>query len=339
MKVLQIGAKNYPPAHGGTETVVHNLVQSLSDQIEFDLLVEWEQELVDNVEVIPKNLNYFKKMLYFLEYARKNNVDIIHFHNEKYIPMAILLSAIFRKIVLTVHGVHFRSPKWNYFVRGLFWVVDVLGSIFITRLVHCSEYDQRAFKKLIFFRKTYYVNNGTKISDTAQVKEDLIHKDTYIFLGRITPAKNVLKLVESAEKQMIKVDIYGRLDQECPEYCSEFMRLVKQSKFVNYKGVINHDKVFSKIKEYKAFLYITIMEGLPLAVLEAASCGLPLILSNIPHHTYLNLPKVWYVDFKNPILPKPNELENGIQNRKYVIDNFTIKKMGTDYKRIYESIK
>ena len=42
MKVLQVGAKNYPPAHGGTERVVYNIVNSIAD-VGFHLLVDWLQ--------------------------------------------------------------------------------------------------------------------------------------------------------------------------------------------------------------------------------------------------------------------------------------------------------
>lgn len=338
MKVLQIGAKNFPPAHGGTETVVYHIVQSLRDIVDFKILVEWKQDLVENVESIPENLSYLNKMYFILKYARKNEIDIIHFHNEKYIPMAIVLSMVFKRIVLTVHGVHFRSPKWNYFTRSVFWIVDVLGSFFVKRLVHCSEYDKKTFEKITFFRQTYYVNNGTVLAKQPQKIGEIIHEDTYVFLGRITPAKNVIKLVQAATKQKIKVDIFGRLDKECKSYVDEFLSIVSMSEYVFYKGEIRHEDVFNKMKEYKAFLYITIMEGLPLAVLEAASCGLPLILSEIPHHTYLRFPNVHYVEHNNPILPLPENIVGGIENRDHVQKYFSVEQMGENYLKIYKSI-
>jgi len=91
------------------------------------------------------------------------------------------------------------------------------------------------------------------------------------------------------------------------------------------------------MKKYRAFLYITIMEGLPLAVLEAASCGMFLILSNIPHHTFLNLPDVKYVDVKDPEIPYPAEITSGEQNREFVLANFSNKKMGEEYLKLYNS--
>ena len=80
------------------------------------------------------------------------------------------------------------------------------------------------------------------------------------------------------------------------------------------------------------------MEGLPLSVLEAASCGMPLILSNIPHHTFLRLPDVYYVDINNPNIPYPDQINNSHKNRQYIIENFSVEKMGNEYSYIYKSL-
>lgn len=336
MKVLHVGAKNYPPAHGGTERVVYNIVNAIAS-VDFYLMVEWDQQLTDRISLLPDDKGYMGKMMYILKFARKHGIDIIHFHNEKYIPMAMMLSLVFRKIVLTVHGVHFRSPKFSLFHRIVFWVVDVLGTVFLPRMVYCSEYDSMAFSKYIFFRKTYFINNGTNISETAQREQDIEFPDTYIYLGRITPAKNVVRLVEAATEQKRKLHLYGVLDKQCPEYCDLVLAKVKESDYVEYRGTVSHDKVFETMKKYRAFLYITIMEGLPLAVLEAGSCGIPLILSNIPHHTYLRFPNVRYVDVKNPQIPAPSEICAGTENRAHVLKHFSNKQMGDEYLKIYNS--
>jgi glycosyltransferase involved in cell wall biosynthesis len=204
-------------------------------------------------------------------------------------------------------------------------------------MVYCSEYDSIAFSKYIFFRKTYYINNGTNICETPQEKNDIQYPDTYIYLGRITPAKNVVRLVDAATEQKIKVHLYGVLDKQCPDYCDLVLAKVNESDYVEYKGTVSHDKVFGTMKKYRAFLYITIMEGLPLAVLEAGSCDIPLILSNIPHHTYLKFPNVKYVDVKNPQIPRPSEITSERANRKHVLDHFSNEQMGKEYLEIYNS--
>ena len=73
MKVLQVGAKNYPPAHGGTKRVVYNIVHSIA-AIDFHLMVEWEQPQTEKINVIPNSLGYFGRMQYILKYAKQNGI-------------------------------------------------------------------------------------------------------------------------------------------------------------------------------------------------------------------------------------------------------------------------
>ena len=338
MKVLQVGAKNYPPAHGGTERVVYNIVNSIDD-IDFFLMVEWEQLQSEKINVIPQSLGYFGRMKYILKYVRQNGIDVIHFHNEKYIPMAILLTFVFPKIVLTIHGVHWRSPQFSWFLRVAFWLIDVLGTIFLPRMVQCNEHEAKVFGKYIFFRKTWFVNNGTPVADAIQTEGDIVYKDKYVFLGRITPVKNVLALIEAANKRKIKVDIYGKLDNERKMYCDKVLAAISKSEYVEYKGEVPYNQVLDTIKKYKAFLNVSITEGLPLSVLEAASCGMHLILSDIPYHTFLKFPAVTYVDVKKPEIPYPDQIKPGTENRQYVIDHFSIENMGREYNKIYNSFR
>jgi glycosyltransferase involved in cell wall biosynthesis len=337
MKVLHVGAKNYPPNHGGTERVVYNIVNSIDD-VEFLIMVEWDQEESDHIVPIPKGLGYIGRLFYIFNYIKMNAIDIVHFHNEKYIPMAAFIS-IFRKgVVLTDHGAQSKNPKYSILVRSLFKITEIFGATFIRRMTFCSEYDQIQMSKIIPFRKCYFVNNGTDICETSQKESDIIYPDTYVYLGRITPQKNIVNLIKVSDQQMIKVDIYGNFDKDCPEYTKEVMDLLDKSQYVKYKGVISYDQVFETIKKYKAFLYLTIMEGLPLSVLEAASCGMYLILSDIPYHTYLSMPAVSYINLKDMKIPNPEQIGSGRENRDHIIRNFSNQEMGKNYKKIYNSL-
>lgn len=337
MKVLHVGAKNYPPNHGGTERVVHNIVNSIPD-VEFFIMVEWSHEVSNNIILMPKNFGYIGRLFFILKFVLKNNINIIHFHNEKYIPMAVFFSSFKKGVVLTDHGAQSKNPKYSLGIRVLFRITEILGATFIRRMTFCSEYDQIQMSKIIPFRKCYFVNNGTDICDKVQKKSDILYPDTYVYLGRITPQKNIINLIISANSQNIKVDLYGNFDKDCPNYTEEVMALVNKSQYVQYKGVIPYDQVFETIKKYKAFLYITIMEGLPLSVLEAASCGVYLILSDIPYHTYLSMPAVSYVNLKNLFIPYPVEIGSGEENRRHIISTFSNQEMGKNYKYIYDNI-
>ena len=205
MKVLHVGAKNYPPNHGGTERVVYNIVNSIDD-IEFLIMVEWDQEESDHIVAIPKKLGYIGRLYFILKYIKVNAIDVVHFHNEKYIPMAAFLSFFKKGVVLTDHGAQSKNPKYSLLIRSMFKITEIFGAVFIRRMTFCSEYDQIQMSKIIPFRKCYFVNNGTDIYESGQNESDIVLKDTYVYLGRITPQKNIVNLIISANKQKIKVD-------------------------------------------------------------------------------------------------------------------------------------
>lgn len=57
---------------------------------------------------------------------------------------------------------------------------------------------------------------------------------------------------------------------------------------VHVIGYCSHEAVMQFLEGADAFVSLSCYEGLPLAVLEAASCRLPLILSDIPAHRYIS---------------------------------------------------
>ncbi len=336
MKVLHVGAKNYPPSHGGTERVVYDLVNNDKD-IDSHILVEFEQEESINIKILPKG--YLKKLKFILKYVEVNNIEVVHFHNETYVPLALLFSLRNKKNLVTIHGCHFTNPKYNLLQRFSILFFDIVGAALLPRLVFCNEVDKTKFSKWIPFRKIYFVPNGVKSPGTNRnivVKES---KDTIVYLGRISPEKNLHKLIKEADKANTFIHIYGAFDDRRPEFNTSINAALNQSKFAVWKGSVDYSEVFQTLAKYDTFIYPSISEGLPLSVLEAATCGLKLILSNIPQHKILNFPAVHYINPESFNLSLINFDKDGILNQKHVNDNFSIDRMIKGYKEIYNSLK
>lgn len=335
MKVLHVGPKNYPPAHGGTERVVFDIVSCLEGQVETYILVDFEQEETDSIKVMPNG--YMNKLRFIYHFVKDNDIDVVHFHNETFIPLALLYSFVNRRILLTIHGCHFTNPKYNYFQRFSILVFDVLGAIFLPRLVFCSKVDKIKFSKWVPFRKIYFVANGVnpinKNIETSN-KQD----ETYVYLGRISPEKNLIRLIDVAEQSKRMVHIYGAFDDRKEEFNQKVKNVLNKSSYVKWMGSVPYSDVLDVLSQYKTFIYPSLSEGLPLSVLEAASCGLNLILSDIPQHKILNFPIVKYI---NPLSFELNQKfigNEGHKNKEFVLQNYSTKQMANNYFKIYKSL-
>lgn len=334
MKILHVGPKNYPPSHGGTERVVFNII-TFSKDIESHVMVDFPQKEENNISVLPRS--YLKKLNFIVDYVKTKNIDVVHFHNETYIPLAILYSFFSRKNIVTIHGCHFTNPKYNYLQRFFILFFDLLGAFVLPRLIFCSKIDKERFSKMLPIRKLYYVPNGVELPE-----DDVLNLGTkdqsVVYLGRISPEKNLLRLIEEVDKAKINLHIYGAFDNRRPEFNELVKQKLENSQYAEWKGSVNYSDVITTFCRYKTFIYPSVSEGMPMSVLEAASCGLQLILSDIPQHKVLNFPSVIYLNTKSFNLDKLINNVDGQENRKHVEANFTIERMVNEYIEIYKSL-
>ena len=334
MKVLHVGSKNYPPDHGGTERVVFDIATG-SENFENYILVEWEQEETNNIKVMP--YGFCNKLQFITKFVKKEKIDIVHFHNEAYIPIALIYSVINRKTLLTIHGCHFTNPKYNWFQRISILLFDILGAIFLPRLVFCNEVDQNQFMKWVPFRDLFFVPNGVK-TPSFQANENDEFKGVLVYLGRISPEKNLLRLIEASNSSEKLVHIYGAFDERRVRFNKTIKNAIKNSNYVEWKGSVPYSQVLQTLAKYKTFVYPSLSEGLPLSVLEAASCGLNLILSDIPQHKILHFPSVYYINPLSFNLKINFGDEDGILNKRFTLENYSISRMVNGYIEIYNSL-
>jgi len=332
MKVLHVGSKNYPPAHGGVEKVVYDITNDNSEY-DFYILTEWENnKKLDNVKTLPKR--FFKKFSFLLSFIKSNSIDVIFFHKETYSIFATFFSILGYKTTLVFHGLAWRISRWGYIYRSIFYIMDIISCALVDKVVFVSETDLNYYKKILFWRKFYYIPNGVSCNEDFVIKKRL---QRLCYLGRISPEKNILNLIKSANTYKIKIDLYGPFDKRDKEFNQTALDLIRNSKYIEWKGAVETDLVYNVLRKYNVFINPSFSEGMPVSVLEAAANKCYLVLSNIEAHRKLDFPDVTYIDCKNIILENLDKKKYSKNNYSFVAANYSIESMRNKYNKLYSN--
>jgi len=103
----------------------------------------------------------------------------------------------------------------------------------------------------------------------------------------ITPRKRVFELAQAAVQAQTPLWVIGKSYTETDPYGQRFVQLAEQhSQIIRYEGAIgDRAKLAQAYREARGFVLLSSMESLSLSALEAAGCGCPLLLSQLPWAT------------------------------------------------------
>ena len=292
--------------------------------------------------------------------------DIIHIQFT--MPLGfnfLLLSSLsrFKKhIIIHTHGHDvFAIPNINYGLRSKI-IGRVLAKYSWNRakkiIAVCKSAKLVIEKNGINSEKIEVVYNGIdenrffKIEDEIPPELSTIKKDSdFIFLSvsSSVPVKNHLMMINAFKavvkkyhmKKKIKLVLIG---PDNKNVSSE----VKNS-HIHYLGRISHDQISKFYSNVDAFILPSLSEGHPWSLIEAMSCELPVIASNVggipetlEDPTFLcdpldqnNIQKRIEQIVK---MPETERRKIGLANRQRVLNQFTLDRHVTQLKKIYEKM-
>ncbi|WP_338883820.1 glycosyltransferase family 4 protein [Xenorhabdus sp. TH1] len=250
-------------------------------------------ELVREISIV----NDIKALYALWKIIKKHRFDIIHTHSSKTGVLGRIAAWLNRTklIVHTVHGFSFPVAR-NKMQYLLFWLMEKIGSACGDITICLHEDDMRISTQVVRInrKKILIIGNGV---DTERFKPySLQHrqqlrtqlgdiKDNEVIvgmIGRLWPQKNPMYLLNALAK-LIKdypyVKCYFIGDGELREEMTEFISKNQLENNVKLFGWRNDTEVFLNI--FDVFVLPSLWEGMPLAILEAKSCGLPCLVSNI----------------------------------------------------------
>lgn len=281
----------------GTTTQLFNLINNLNkNKKEIFILTlskENKNSKIDEFKKICTVINLNVSRLNFWGATRKlnkiiNDIEphIIHSHTLR----PDILNAFYKKSRYnTISTIHSHSGEFFYNTYGLlgmfFYKVHKYAMKNINVLVACSHSVQR-YTENITNNNVKVIFNGTEIRNNIDDINILIEgrrsnkKKKIVYVGSLTHLKNVKFLIDSFLKFNVtnKYELILIGDGELSSYAKEF-----SEKGVKVLGEINN--VNSFLQKADILISASKSEGLPMAVIEGMSYGLPVLLSDIPSHT------------------------------------------------------
>lgn len=318
MKIVVTGTRGIPNIMGGVETHCEELFPRIakrgmdvtlirrSNYVQDDLK-EWNGvKLVTLPSPKKKSFEAIIHTFRAINEAKRQGADVLHVHAigpALLVPYAKLLGM---KVVFTHHGPDYDRDKWGLAAKTILKWGERMGCMFADDVIVISNVIKKLIaKKYGRAERVHLIYNGVsepEICDYPEYFKDLgIENGKYILgMCRFVPEKNLHHLVEAfvkwkrknTDKADIKLVLAGDTDFE--DAYSLGLKEMARKNGVVLTGFIKGRKLHSLLTNCRCYCLPSSHEGLPIALLEAMSYGVKVVVSDIPANLEVGLPKEDY---------------------------------------------
>ena len=268
-------------------------------------------------------IKYIKIFKQIKVLVKKNPTAIFYLHTPLASHLFRLLTFLRRlKIIYFVHGFRFTlmtNPIKAFFFKTVEEILSFKTNIFIT--INNEDYN---YAKFNMFKKTacYKINGVGLDLSKDHFKKKIINKrgvKKILVIAAYKKEKGYLELLKVAE--ILK---NRKIEIECFGYGENYkFNSIKIKKKLNNISFNNFDvNLENKIKRYDILLHLSKREGLPVAVMQSLSEGLPVLCYNIRGNKDLVIDKFngYFIQSYRDVPNKIHylNLENGYFNKMRV---------------------
>lgn len=309
---MLLGMRGFPDVQGGVEKHTEKLAVALTKLgCEIEAVVRSDfvpkgTKRWRNIRIVrlwnsrTKGVETFVHTFCGVLYAAWRRPNILHIHGIGPAIFAPLARALGLRVVVTYHSLNYEHPKWGRFARALLRTGESFGMTFSNGRIAISEVLAKRM------RQTYGVSvnkipNGLDKPVIAQTT-GILHAfgllaNRYVLtVARIDETKRLLDLIAAYARISdpdFKLAIVGKADHVGP-YARAVDEAACKTPGVVLLGRQTGDALAELYTHAGVFVLPSSHEGQPLALLEAVSYGLPAILSDIPAHRELAVPRARY---------------------------------------------
>lgn len=322
MKVVVTGTRGIPNVMGGVETHCEELFPRITDRgydvtvirrsnYIKDSLTEWKGVKLININC-PKKKSFEAIIHTFraINEAKRLKADVLHIHAIGPALLTPYAKMLGMKVVFTHHGADYDRDKWGKAAKTILKLGERLGCMLADDVIVISDIIHNLIKeKYGRTKNVHLIYNGVsnpEICDYPEFFRELgIKKGKYILgMCRFVPEKNLHHLVKAYAKMKeenpssdIKLVLAGDTDFE-DDYSRNLKDMARKNGVV-LTGFIKGRKLHSLLTHCLCYCLPSSHEGLPIALLEAMSYGVKVIVSDIPANKEVGLPNSDYFPVGN----------------------------------------
>ena len=281
LKALMISARS---DIGGGPAHMFALAQGLVGQAEIFAAMpddgEFYEKFVgllgsEHVLRIPRQKLTLNAVLGLRKFCQRNGINLIHSHGKGAgLYSRIVGFTLGVPVVHTLHGYH--DGRYAAWLKYLYAFWETLAALVTQKIICVSASEAALFKRKVFVpqAKLVVIPNGTEIqlSETAVPKPKKV-----VTVARFDYQKNLLEFLRIAQ-QLPGYDFFvigEGIDR------SEIEAYIHANNIRNVSLCGASQTVLADIADADLYVTTARWEGLPLAVLEAMSLGIPVVASGV----------------------------------------------------------
>ncbi len=317
MRIMVLGLRGFPGVEGGVEKHAEHLYPLLADLgCDVDVIVRSQyyqpgNSLWEKIEFhslwAPKisGLEAFIHSFFGVLYAGIKRPDILHIHAIGPAIMTPLARLLGLRVVVTHHGPDYDREKWGFMARKLLQFGERWGMMYSTERIVISDVIRNIVKNK-YNCDSVLIPNGVELpsiptSRSTLEKFSIETKRYALLVSRFVPEKRHLDLIRAFTEAKLagwKLVLVGRMDKQ-DKYCKEVLGAADGNENVILTGYQDGVALHELYANAGIFVLPSTHEGLPIALLEALSYGIPVLASDIPANLEVGLPLDQYFPVGN----------------------------------------
>lgn len=346
MKIIVLGTRGIPDILGGVETHCEELYPRIAKEGHGVTIITRTPYVIDKEITTHKGVKlkhiYAPKIKSFeaiihtflgVLYAAIKRPDILHIHAIGPMIMAPFARLLGLKVVVTNHGPDYDRQKWGKMAKTILKIGEYMGTKFANEVIVISEVINNILKKKYNRKNAHLIYNGVNIP-TLALQEDYIkslglEKNKYIIgVGRFVEEKGFSDLIKAYSQITtdVKLVLVGDADH-ATNYSLSLKKEAKEAGVV-LTGFIRGEKLNQIFTHAHLFAMPSYHEGLPIALLEAMSYNLNVLVSDILANLEVKLESTNYFKVGN-IADLKDKLTKAVLDKNTTSDY--AEKIKTDY--------